>query len=172
MLYGPRVEPPRSWAAWSAASLVAATLAAGCGGGSSRDVAPEGSTAAREWVDNAARFVQQLQRDVVMSAAGGSNLASARRAVSDQDEVYLLLVAYSDFGDCNRELAAAGTPSRHGRAVAQLVLAACGPLERASTLFTRAMQRSDPRALLAATRVSATAAPLLVRALAALDTLR
>jgi hypothetical protein len=166
------MEPRRSWAAWCAASLAAAALAAGCGTGSAPAVAPEGSPAAREWVDNAARFVQQLQHDVSMSAAGGSNLATARRAVANQDAVYLLLVAYTDFGDCNRELAAAGTPSRHGQAAAQLVLAACRPLERASTLFTRAMQRNDARTLLAATRTSATAAPLLVRALAALDMLR
>jgi hypothetical protein len=107
-----------------------------------------------------------------LSAAGGSNLASARRAVQDENDVYVLLVAYGDFGDCNRELAAAGTPSSHGRAAAALILSACRPLERASTLFTRAMQRNDPKALLAATRTSATAAPILVRALALLETLR
>ena len=107
-----------------------------------------------------------------MSAAGGSNLASARHAVADADAVYVLLVAYGDFGDCNRELAAAGIPSRRGRAAAALVVEACKPLQRASALFTRAMQLNDPRALLAATRTSATAAPLLVRALATLDTLQ
>jgi hypothetical protein len=107
-----------------------------------------------------------------MSATGGSTLASARRTITDEDAVYLLLVAYGDFGDCNRELAAAGTPSRTGRAGAALVLTACRPLERASELFTRAMQRNDAKALLAATRTSATAAPILVRALATLDTLR
>jgi hypothetical protein len=107
-----------------------------------------------------------------MSAAGGSNLATARRAVADEDAVYLLLVAYGDFGDCNRELAAAGTPSAKGRPAAALILSACRPLEHASTLFTRAMQRNDPKALLAATSTSATAAPILVRALALLETLR
>jgi hypothetical protein len=133
---------------------------------------PAGSPAAREWVDNAARFVQQLQRDITLSAEGGSNLASARHAVADVDAVYVLLVAYGDFGDCNRELAAAGTPSAAGRAAAALILSACRPLERASALFTRAMQRNDARALLAATSTSATAAPILVRALALLETLR
>jgi hypothetical protein len=107
-----------------------------------------------------------------MSAAGGSNLASARRAVRDDNSVYLLLVAYGDFGDCNRELAAAGTPSAHARKIAAVILTACRPLERASALFTRAMQRNDARALLAATRTSATAAPILVEALAALEALR
>jgi hypothetical protein len=86
--------------------------------------------------------------------------------------VYLLLVAYGDFGDCNRELAAAGTPSAHEREAARVILSACRPLEHASALFTRAMQRNDPEVLLAATRLSATAAPTLVRALAALEALR
>ena len=107
-----------------------------------------------------------------MSAAGGSNLASARRAVQDENDVYVLLVAYGDFGDCNRELASAGTPSSHGRTVAALIVTACRPLEQASALFTRAMQRNDANALLAATRISASAAPILVRALALLDRLR
>ena len=133
---------------------------------------PTGSLAAREWVDNAARFVQQLQQDITISAAGGANIASARRAVENESAVYLLLVAYGDFGDCNRELAAAGTPSAHERAAAAVVISACRPLERASALFTRAMQRNDPKALLAATRIAATAAPTLVRALAALEALR
>ncbi len=107
----------------------------------------------------------------MLSAAGGSNLATARRTVADQDAVYLLLVAYGDFGDCNRELAAAGTPSLHGQAVASLILSACRPLERAASLFERAMRRNDPEALLAATKTSASAAPTLVRALAALEAL-
>jgi hypothetical protein len=107
-----------------------------------------------------------------MSTTGGSNLASARHAVKDPDIVYLLLVAYGDFGDCNRELAAAGTPSRHGRAAAALIISACRPLERAAALFVRSMQHDDARALLAATRLSATAAPILVHALAELDTLQ
>ena len=133
---------------------------------------PTGSLAAREWVDNAARFVQQLQQDITISAAGGANIASARRAVENESAVYLLLVAYGDFGDCNRELASAGTPSSHGRTVAALIVTACRPLEQASALFTRAMQRNDANALLAATRISASAAPILVRALALLDRLR
>ena len=165
-------ESKRPRATCAAASLAAAALAAGCGGGNGPAPAPAGSPAARQWVDNAAGFVQQLQRDVTMSAAGGSNLASARRTVRDENAVYLLLVAYGDFGDCNRELAAAGTPSAHERAAAAVVISACRPLERASALFTRAMQRNDPKALLAATRIAATAAPTLVRALAALEALR
>ena len=67
-----------------------------------------------------------------MSAAGGSNIASARRAVSDLDAVYLLLVAYGDFGGCNRELAATGRPGPHGEKAAALILSACRPLERAA----------------------------------------
>jgi hypothetical protein len=134
--------------------------------------APPGSPEARLWVDNAARLVQQLQHDITVSATGGSNLATARRAVADSDAVYVLLVAYGDFGDCNRELAAAGTPSKHGRAAAALIVSACRPLQRSAALFERAMRRNDARALLAATETSATAAPILVRALAELEALR
>ena len=107
-----------------------------------------------------------------MSATGGSNLASARRAIRDQDVVYLLLVAYGDFGGCNHELAAAGTPSRHQKAAVALIVSACRPLERSAALFVGAMKRSNARTLLAATSRAATAAPLLVRALAALRALR
>ena len=131
-----------------------------------------GSPEARLWVDNAARLVQQVQHDIAVSATGGSNLATARRAVADSDAVYVLLVAYGDFGDCNRELAAAGTPSRHGGAAAALIVSACRPLQRSAALFERAMRRNDARALLAATETSATAAPILVRALAELEALR
>jgi hypothetical protein len=154
--------------AWTAALLAAA----GCGGGRGPADVPVGSPEARVWVDNAARLVQQLQQDVTLSATGGSNLATARRAVADNDTVYLLLVAYGDFAGCNRELAAAGTPSRHGRAAAALILSACRPLERSAMLFERAMRQNDARTLLSATRTSATAAPILVQALAALDALR
>jgi len=107
-----------------------------------------------------------------MSATGGSNLASARQAISDQDVVYLLLVAYGDFAGCNRELGAAGTPSGHEQPAVVLILSACRPLERSAALFVQAMKHSDARTLLAATSTAATAAPLLVRALAALHALR
>jgi hypothetical protein len=157
---------------WAAASLAAAALTTGCGGGSAPPAVSAGSAEARVWVDNAVRLVEQLRHDVDLSAAGGSTLASARRAVADDNTVYVLLVAYGDFGDCDRELAAAGTPSPDERNVAARVLSACAPLRRASTLFDRAMRLNDPRTLRAATRASADAAPLLVRALAALEALR
>ena len=113
-------------------ALAAGAIAlAGCGTDRASSGAPDRPRLAdREWVDNASRFVQQLQQDISMSAAGGSNLASARRAVSDLDAVYLLLVAYGDFGDCNRELAATGRPGPHGSKAAALILSACRPLER------------------------------------------
>jgi hypothetical protein len=154
--------------------LAAATVSLISGCGSDRHPAATATdpTAGREWVDNAARLVQQLQQDITMSAAGGANLASARRAVGDPDTVYLLLVAYGDFADCTREVAAAGTPGAKGKQAAGLVIAACRPLQQSARLFERAMQRNDPRALLEATRISARAAPILVHALAELETLR
>jgi hypothetical protein len=153
-------------------ALVAGAIAlAGCGSDRASPAPTPAPAANREWVDNASRFVQQLQQDISMSATGGSNLASARRAVRDLNDVYILLVAYGDFDGCNRELAATGTPGPRGAKAAALIRSACRPLERAAALFEQAMQRNDARALLAATRTSATAAPILVRALAALHAL-
>jgi hypothetical protein len=153
-------------------AVTGVALVSGCGSSGHPATPAPGTAAGREWVDNAERLVQQLQQDITMSASGGANLATARRVVNDPDTVYLLLVAYGDFGDCTREVAAAGTPAPHSKKAAGLVLAACRPLQRAAALFVHAMQRNDPRALLAATRLSAGAAPILVRALAELDTLR
>jgi hypothetical protein len=154
--------------------LAAATVAflSGCGSDGHPAATTTSPAADREWIDNAARLVQQLQQDITLSAGGGANLATARRAVNDPDTIYLLLVAYGDFADCNREVAAAGIPGPRARKAASLVITACRPLQRAAALFARAMQRNDPRVLLTATRTSAEAAPLLVRALGALEALR
>jgi hypothetical protein len=148
----------------SLAAAVAASNLAGCGGVTNVPAPRPGSSAERAWLDGAGRFVAELQSDLFLSASGGANLATARRAMHDQNDVYTMLVAYNLFGDCNRELADVGIPARQAGRVVTLIITACGRLEHATTLFQAAMTRESPAALLDATRTAAAAAPLLVAA--------
>ena len=140
-------------------ALPLAVLAlAGCGGGTPRPL----STAA--WVANARILVAQLQRDLLLAAAGGSTVASADRTLHDGNRLYTVLVAYTDFGGCASMFANVGAPPGGlGRANAD-VDAACGYLQRSARLFTRATTNHDPRALVAAGRTSLKAEPYLYRA--------
>jgi hypothetical protein len=148
----------------SLAAAAAASCLAGCGGPTSVPAPKPGSPAERAWLEGAGRFVAELQSDLFLSASGGANLATARRAMHDQNDVYTMLVAYNLFGDCNRELADVGVPERQAGQVVTLIVSACRHLEHATTLFQAAMTREDPAALLAATRTAAAAAPLLAEA--------
>jgi hypothetical protein len=79
-----------------------------------------------------------------------------------------MLVAYADFGSCNRELGNVGVPAAGTQKVVALIVAACQRLERASSLFQGAMTYNRPARLLAATRLTEQAAPLLAKAESAL----
>jgi hypothetical protein len=151
-------------AAATLATAAAAVGLGGCGASTAVPTPPAGSAAERAWIDGAGRFVSELQSDLFLSAAGGANLATARRALRDQSDIYTMLVAYNLFGDCNRELGNVGVPARQAEPVVTLIVSACGRLERATSLFQTAMTREDPAVLLAATRTAATAAPLLAEA--------
>jgi hypothetical protein len=144
-------------------------VVAGCGGGpssTSRTTPTE-----REWVDSAVRFVDDLNAAVLLSAHGGSDLASARRALGDDSDLYAMLVAYNDFGGCRQTLVlSVGVPPARLRKVESTLAAACRRFERAAALFTRAVKRSDPAVLLAATRLALHAAPLLYDAKERLQT--
>jgi hypothetical protein len=109
---------------------------------------------------------------VVLSANGGNDLASARRALHDESDLYAMLVAYTRFGGCTESLRNVGAPSARVRAVEKTLSLACRRLERASALFTLAVERSDAKLLLAATRTALTASPLLYRAQSKLDAAR
>jgi hypothetical protein len=148
----------------SLAAAAAASGLAGCGGATSVPAPRQGSPAGRAWLEGAGRFVAELQSDLFLSASGGANVAAARRAMHDQNDVYTMLVAYNLFGDCNRELADVGVPERQAGQVLTLIISACGRLEHATALFEAAMTREDPATLLAATRTAAGAAPLLAEA--------
>jgi hypothetical protein len=150
-------------------------LLGGCGGtveGPRRAQQPSAADAAhaqRQWADNAGRLIDDLRESVLLSASGGSTVASARRAMHDDSDLYGLIVAHTRFGGCEQTLLNAGSPGAKQRAVDRTLTAACRRLEHASSLFTVSMTHSDPEALLAATRAALATAPLLERARAQLD---
>ena len=138
----------------------------GCGGGSPPAPSSQGGG---QWTANAAGVIDELERDVLLSTSGGSTIASARRALHDQQSLFTILVAYTDFGGCGHMLAAMGEPGSRFAKVRRTLEVACTAFERAAVLFTRATTTSDPHALLAATRLALNAYPLLVRAKDELD---
>ncbi len=147
-------------------ALAAIVVLAACGGTS----APVAG-ADREWVANTGGVIGELQRDVLLAASGGTTVAAARQALGDQSNVYTILVAYTDFGGCKHMLSAAGTPAEGYARVQRELARACTLFQHAAVLFTRAVTRHDPHALLAASRTTLRAYPLLVRAKAELDRL-
>jgi hypothetical protein len=137
-------------------------------------VVPQSRAAERLWLFNAADFVSELQSDLLMSAIGGANLATARRAIRDTGDVVTMLVAYNVFGDCTGEVKnfVGGPAPPAAEPVLAVIMEACQRLEHATSLFTDAMTNEDPVALVAATRAASDAAPLLAEARSALARLR
>ena len=136
-----------------AAVVAVAALAAGCGAG-----APPPTD--REWLANARGVVEQLRTDVV-AVASYDRVGLARVGLRNDSQLYGLLVAYTDFGGCRHMVTAVGAaPPRHAAALRSL-RGACLHLQRADLLFTRAVARSDPGFLTAATRQALAAVPLL-----------
>ena len=147
----------RSVAALSATACLA--ISAGCGA-----TAPtvRSSQADREWVDNTAGVIDQLERDLQLESSGGDTIAAARETL--RGSLYTVLVAYTDFGGCRHMVAAAGAaPSRFAE-VTRTLAAACSLLQRAAVLFTRAATHGDAAILVRAGHVASSAEPLLVRA--------
>jgi hypothetical protein len=157
-------------AALGAAAIAIAALSA-CGAGTRGAAPPHPVLTEREWVDNAARFADDLGADVLLSADGGSDVASARVALRDQHTLYALLIAYTAFDDCGATLVDLGPPARSLQGVAQNLAAACRGFERASELFSAAVKRSSPATLLAATRTTLAASPSLYGARTELEAL-
>jgi hypothetical protein len=152
------------------AAAIAIAAASACGAGT-RTAAPRPALTEREWVDNAALFADELGLDVLLTANGGSNVVSARAALRDNRALYAMLVAYTGFDDCDRTLTDLGPPATRLRSVAQNLAAACSGFEHASALFTVAVRRSSPTALLAATQATLAASPSLYDARTALEAL-
>ncbi|HST15246.1 MAG TPA: hypothetical protein VLJ44_10390 [Gaiellaceae bacterium] len=109
--------------------------------------------------------MQQLRVDIATAAVGGTTTTDAAKALRNTSDLYALLVAYSDLGGCHQMVSSAGPPAR----VARALVPACRHLERAAALFARATQRSDPSALVRATREIGLAQPALVRAMLAIQ---
>jgi hypothetical protein len=152
-----------------AVAVAAAALAASSGARSSPPAVPASSPLERQWVDNAARFVEALEAQLVRSAAGGSNLPSARKALDNVSDMYTMLIAYTYFDDCSRSLSNVGVPSRRLAGVVRTLTSACGRLQHASALFGKAVTGENAGLLLEATRLSLATEPLLYRARIALD---
>jgi hypothetical protein len=156
----------------AAAATVAAL--AGCGTHTT-PVVPQSRANDRLWLSNAVDFVSQLQSDLSMSATGGANLETARRAIRDTSDIVTMLVAYNVFGACTGEVKNfnfGGRPPRAAKPVVAVITKVCQRLEHATSLFTHAMTNDDPVALLAATRAANGAAPLLAEARSGLARLR
>ena len=147
----------RCWSAWACSAVLVG--AAGCGA-----ARPAPPAAAADWRANARQVVQQLRVDIAAAALGGTTPADAAKALRDTSHLYALLVAYSDLGGCRQMVSSASPPAR----VARALLPACRHLERASALFARATQRSDPAALVRARHELGLAQPALVRAMLAI----
>jgi hypothetical protein len=126
-------------------------LLAACGGRTT-------VSSASEWTDNTNRAIVQLRHDAVVVEASKDD------ALRDDSQLFVLLVAYTDFGGCRHMTDAAGTAPKSMRAVARLLEQACAGLERGAALFTRATTTDDVRALREARRIVARSASTLVRA--------
>jgi hypothetical protein len=147
----------RCWSAWACSAAL--VCAAGCGA-----ARPAPPVVAADWQANARQVVQQLRVDIATAAVGGTTEVAAGKALRDTSDLYALLVAYSDLGGCRQMVSSAAAPAR----VARALVPACRHLERASALFARATQRSDPAALVGATHEVGLAQPSLVRAMLAI----
>ena len=147
----------RCWSAWACSAALIGV--AGCGA-----ARPAPPAVPADWQANARQVVQQLRVDIATAAVGGTTSVAAAKALRNTSDLYALLVAYSDLGGCRQMVRSAGPPAR----VARVIVRACRHLERGSALFARATQRSDPAALVQATREIGLAEPALVRAMLAI----
>jgi hypothetical protein len=116
--------------------------------------------------------IDQLERDVVLAGSAGNTMRTARQALQHPSNLYTTLVAYTDFSGCDHMVSAAGAPAARFVHIERSLAGACTLLQRAAALFTQAVTRHDPRALLSATRTTLRASPLLVHARSELDRLR
>jgi hypothetical protein len=139
---------------------------AACGGHSART--GTAAVTAPPFPANAAGLIAQLHADLVVGSQQVAGLRSARQALHNESDLMALLIAYDDFGSCSAMVRNAGTAGTRFARVVTTLTSACRYLERASQLFGTAASRSDAGALLAASRTTLLASPLLFRATAEL----
>jgi hypothetical protein len=123
-------------------------------------------------MDNAAGLIAQLNDEVLVSASGGDDVATARHVLADDSSLTMLLMANIAFDSCAESLRNVGTPNARLQEVRATLASACRILRRASRVFSLAARSSDAAALLKASRTSLRAMPLLQRAKLELDALR
>lgn len=145
------------------AAVVALAACGGSGAGSPRSV-----SSIHEWAANVAIVIHQLRSDVDATQLAGVTRASARDALQNESDVYVLLVAYTDLAGCRSMVVAAGTATPATERVDRFLASACTHAVRASALFTRAIRSHSGAALLAAATEAGLAQPSLVRAAVAL----
>lgn len=126
---------------------------------------------ASEWPAGAVVVIEQLRGDV-LAVAGADRVAAGRAALTDESQLYGLLVAFSDVAGCGHMVSSLGVRPTRFAAAGRLLARACGPLRQAAALFTRAATRTDPRVLVAAVRQADAALVQLDRARLALGRVR
>jgi hypothetical protein len=142
---------------WLALSLAALVALASLGGSSGAHPASAPRKLTHEegrWVVAGLAFTRDIEERVTLASAGGSNIASAQRALHDTSRLYAMLVAYTYFGSCSTILRNLGLPSPHLRVISFALVGACRSFERASSLFERAVRGDDASALVAASQAS------------------
>src|SRR6266511_930105 len=65
----------------------------------------------QRWVAGVDAFANDLLANVELASNGGSDVASARRALRDMSDLYATLVAYTYFDGCSTMLRNVGAPS-------------------------------------------------------------
>src|SRR5437868_9530891 len=94
--------------AYRALATLACLCLASCGG------TAQPTRLDRQWIDNEAGVIDQLQHDLVLGAIGG--LGDARAAL--RSGLYIPLVAFTDFDGCDEMQRTAGSaPSSIGKVV-------------------------------------------------------
>jgi hypothetical protein len=111
--------------------------------------------------------IEQLRGDI-LAVVGADRIPAARIALTDESQLYSLLIAFSDVAGCRHMVASLGVRPARFVTANRLLDNACAPLRRAAALFTSATTRSDPRALVAAVRQASSALATLDRARLAL----
>jgi hypothetical protein len=152
----------RGGAVRSAGVLAALGLLTACGGTAHAPVSAHAASA--QSLANVRVLIDQLRGDIASTAAAGATVAAAAHALRDESDLYALVVAYSDLGGCRAMVRTSGATRPAHTPVALPLARACGYLEHAAALFTRATTADDPRALLAASAEARRASPYLVQA--------
>jgi hypothetical protein len=138
------------------AAVLVVAVAVGCGA----SVPPPTE---RQWVANARGVTGQLRNDVA-AVSGFDRLPQARVGLSDESQLYGLLVSYTDFAGCRHMVTEVGAVPPRLAGVVTLLHRACLQLERADGLFTRAVAHEAPGLLIGATREAVAAGPFLYQA--------